>query len=73
LQVFELFFPKTVAEVANRMVFDEISVFDELGKDKNKIKYRELIQSVVHTNNDSRIPHANNCVREMLHRKDRNI
>jgi hypothetical protein len=66
LQVFENFFPKNVADIANRIIFDEISVFDELGKEKNTIKYRELIQSVVHTNNDSRIPHANNCVREML-------
>ncbi len=66
LQVFEQFFPRDVADIANRIIFTEMSIFDELGKQKGTIKYREVVESYVHTNNDSKVPQANNYIRKCL-------
>jgi hypothetical protein len=66
LEVFQHFFPVNVAKVAHRIIFNEMSIFDEFRNQRNTVKYQELIQCVVHTNNDSRIPHANNFIRHSM-------
>jgi hypothetical protein len=66
LEVFQHFFPENVAKVAHRIIFNEMSIFNEFHNQQNTVKYQELIQSVVHTNNDSSIPHANNYIRQSM-------
>ena len=66
LEVFNNFLPENVAQIANRIIFNETSIFDELEPQRGSIKFDELVQSVVHSNNDSKIPLASNLIRNSL-------
>lgn len=72
MESFSYVLPARSREIARRIIFNDISVFDEVDYDydpkkdddvRPPIKYTELITGVVSRNNNSSIPIANNFIR----------